>query len=83
MLIFIGAVAHHIVDVAVDVHLVKDSQIFEDALEIFEIGLRLCFSLIKSRKVGVLPVDYMGGADDEIKGPLREIFPVPFSQMRL
>ena len=69
MLIFIGAVAHHIVDVAVDVHLVKDSQIFEDALEIFEIGLRLRFSLIKSRKVGVLPVDYMGGADDEIKGP--------------
>lgn len=65
-LIFLRAVANHIVQMAVDIKVAESLQILRDGCKVFQVGFVLTASLVESRIVRILSVADMGGGDDEI-----------------
>ena len=65
-LVFLRAVAHHIVQMAVDIEVAESLQILRDGCKVFQICLILTASFVESRIVRILPVADVGGGDDEI-----------------
>ena len=61
-LIFLRAVANHIVQMAVDIKVAESLQILRDGCKVFQVGFVLTASLVESRIVRILSVADMGGA---------------------
>jgi len=64
--VLVGAVADDIVQVSQDIVALQAADPVEGYLKIMGVGLPLCTVLVKGRIVGILSLDIMVGADDEI-----------------
>ncbi len=64
--VFLRAIAHNIIQMAVNIEIVKGFQVVRNGCKVFQIGFFLCPPFIKGRIVRVPPVAEVRRSNDEV-----------------